>query len=196
MKTGEYKTPNIEPSQSFKFKDEELDFNITDFWKWNQSDLVENRNRGVLAEYLVKQALNINSKSRLEWDSYDFETDDNIKIEVKSSAYIQSWEQNKYSRITFNIKPTRKYIENGFSNDEERQSDIYIFCLLHCKDLNVINPMKLEQWTFYLTKTETLGKKLGEQKTVGISTLELIGAVKCEYKNLKTEFIKLRKELT
>ncbi|MGB0864197.1 MAG: hypothetical protein ACPG19_08915 [Saprospiraceae bacterium] len=197
MKTGEYKTPDINPNEAFKLKSKKLDFNITDFWKWTLSDLVENRNRGILAEFIVKEALQIKSSSRIEWDSYDFETVKGVRIEVKSSAYIQSWKQNEYSTISFNIKPTHKYTGNNqFSEDKKRQSDVYIFCILAHQNFNTINPMCLEQWEFYMIKTKTLDKELKEQQTIRISTLEIIGAIKCDYNNLKKEFDKLEQELS
>ena len=56
--------------------------------------------------------------------------------------------------------------------------------------------MCLEQWEFYMIKTQTLDKELKGQQTVRISTLEVIGAIKCNYKNLKKEFDKIEKELS
>ena len=45
-----------------------------EFWIWNQSNLIENRTRGILAEYIVKEALCIKDGLRIEWDSYDLMT--------------------------------------------------------------------------------------------------------------------------
>ncbi|MDM8523410.1 hypothetical protein QUF80_08570 [Desulfococcaceae bacterium HSG8] len=39
--------------------------------------------------------------------AYDLETHDGIKIEIKSAAYVQSWHQKDYSKITFRIPKTR-----------------------------------------------------------------------------------------
>ena len=62
------KTVPIEPSDRFKFNDQDLNFSIVDFWKWNQSDLVENRNRGILAEYIVTLSSQIaNQGAYSEW---------------------------------------------------------------------------------------------------------------------------------
>mgnify|MGYP000572001102 CR=1 FL=1 len=127
MKTDEYKTPDINPNEEFKLGEKGLGFNITDFWKWTLSDLVENRNRGILAEFLVKEALQIKSNTRLEWDSYDFETKKRIRIEVKSSAYIQAWKQNEYYKISFNIKPTHNYIENNQLSKDKKGNLMSIY---------------------------------------------------------------------
>ena len=61
---------------------------ITDFWKWYGSDLVNNALRGNLAEYIVGLALGQQNKIQEGWAAWDL-TYTGIKIEVKSSGYIQ-----------------------------------------------------------------------------------------------------------
>lgn len=119
----------LEPSERFKFNNESLEISIVDFWKWNQSDLIKNRNRGILAEFIVKSALCIEDKTRLEWDAYDLESKDKYKIEIKSAAYIQAWEQTKESSIQFDIAPKKQLQpDNNYSEEKVRTADIYIFC--------------------------------------------------------------------
>ena len=100
----------IEPKtgvEPFSFEGQKLDFKLTDFWSWSQSDLLNNTLRGILAEYIVRQDLGIEKPTRTEWDTYDLETKDGIKIEIKSAAYLQSWKQTNLSKISFNIAPTK-----------------------------------------------------------------------------------------
>src|SRR5918993_183824 len=81
---------------------DELPFTLRDFWCWSTSDLLNNTTRGVLAEFLVATALGIPTAGvREPWAAYDLETQDGLKVEVKSSAYLQSWFQKKKSAITF-----------------------------------------------------------------------------------------------
>lgn len=47
--------------------------------------------RGVIAEFLVASALGISGDMREAWSPFDLLTEDGIKIEVKSSAYVQQW---------------------------------------------------------------------------------------------------------
>ena len=101
MKLPEIKARRKEGYEKFTFNGKELHFNIKDFWSWNQSDLLENRTRGILSEFIIKQALDIKSDQRIEWDHYDLMFNKGNKIEVKSAAYIQTREQQKYSTITF-----------------------------------------------------------------------------------------------
>ncbi len=62
---------------------------LIDFWKWSVSDLVSNATRGVLAEFIVATALQIDpSKVRDEWAAYDLSTNEGIKIEFRSAAYL------------------------------------------------------------------------------------------------------------
>ncbi len=179
----------LDPNELFKFHNRSIGFPIVDFWRWNQSDLIENRNRGILAEFIVKSALRIEADTRLEWDAHDFETNDKIKIEVKSAAYIQAWEQTKLSAIQFDIAPKKQLQkDNNYSEDRVRSADVYIFCLLHHKDQDSINPMELSQWTFYLVLTKDLDAVIPMQKSISISTIEMLPHRKCDYAKLRETF--------
>jgi len=173
-------------TENFRFENENLNLKISDFWIWNQSNLIENRTRGILAEFIVKQALNIKDGIRTEWDSYDLKTESGIKIEIKSAAYIQSWDQKKYSNIQFGIAQTIGELGNSeYDGKLKRWSDFYVFCLLKNKDQNTINPIDLSQWTFYVLKTEILNEKIPTQKTIGLNSLLRLNPIKCNFNELK-----------
>lgn len=76
---------------------------LQDYWRWSGSDLVNNVGRGVLAEFLVANALGQTKEPREEWGAFDAEVPGSGTVEVKSAAYIQSWKQEDYSRISFDI---------------------------------------------------------------------------------------------
>lgn len=64
--------------------------------------------RGVLAEFIVAQALRIDmTVGREEWAAYDLHTADGVTVEVKSAAYVQSWAQRRPSSILFNVSKKR-----------------------------------------------------------------------------------------
>ncbi|AFC26133.1 hypothetical protein [Saprospira grandis] len=188
----DYTPPNLEEDTAFLANSKSLAFKLLDFWKWNQSNLIENRTRGILAEFIVKMALDINSPSRLEWDAYDFETQTEkgkVKIEVKSAAYIQAWAQKKLSSISFGIAPTKGLLQDGnYSETYKRQADIYIFCLLDHKDQATINPLDMDQWCFYLAPTSLLDKELGPQKSLSLARLKKLGLKAVKYSDLKARF--------
>ena len=81
--------------------------NKQEFWEWAYDDLLTNTTRGVLAEYIVAKALGIGDTKRVEWDQYDLEID-GVGVEVKSAAYVQTWEQSKISEIAFSIRAARR----------------------------------------------------------------------------------------
>ncbi len=153
--------------------------NLTDFWRWMGSDLVTNTMRGTLAEYLVALAVGAADGVREEWAPYDVETEDGIKIEVKSSAYLQSWPQKKESAPRFGI-PRRQVdvaIAEEHANEQKRRSDVYVFCLLrHRENKATLDPLDMAQWTFYVLPTATLDDRLGDQKEIGLNTLEELRA--------------------
>ena len=189
MNLEEIKTLPKNPDETFQFNSQNLDFRLVDFWRWSQSDLIENRNRGILAEFIVRQALEIKYPTRLEWDAFDLITDDGVKIEVKSAAYIQAWKQERHSAIQFGIEPTRGLLEdNNYSEEKLRRADIYIFCLLGHKDQVTINPMNLDQWVFYVLSTKILNERFPNQKSISLNVLKTLNCHECNYGQLKLRF--------
>lgn len=171
-------------------------YNLLDFWRWSVSDLLSNATRGRFAEFIVGTAIGINSENlRDEWDAYDLITDDGIKIEVKSAAYIQSWDQKRFSTISFSIKPTKYWdAETNIYRDEpKRHADVYVFCLLKHKDKNTIDPLKLEQWDFYVLPTYRLDNYQRSQSSITINSLEKLTNPK-KYSELKDEITKAYEE--
>lgn len=142
------------------------------FWSWAYSALLDNVSRGVLAEFLVASALGV-AKPRSVWGLYDLTSKEGTKIEVKNSAYIQSWEQEKYSPLEFDIKQKKKWMEEtGWSDDPQRHSDVYVFCLLAEKDQDKIDPMNVGQWEFYVVSTSEIDDRAGKQKTITLRSLK------------------------
>ena len=175
----EIQTEQKSGKEKFLFNGIEQDYSLIDFWIWNQSDLIENRTRGILAEYIVKKALEVKSNDRIEWDDYDIITDTGVKIEIKSAAYIQTWEQTKYSNISFDISVNKR-------SNFERKSDFYVFCLLDCKTQNNINPLNLEQWTFFVVETTEINNVLQSQSTITLNSLKRkLKNVECKYNEIK-----------
>lgn len=157
---------------------------LVDFWRWMGSDLVSNSYRGILAEYLVGLAVGAKSiKSqdgiREEWDTFDLESDSGIKIEVKSSAYDQTWHQKKPSSISFSIAPTKGWdYENEVRLSERgRWADVYVFCVLEKSVSGRPDPLDIRQWTFYVLPTSKLNESLGSQQTIALNSLKQLDPV-------------------
>ena len=99
----------VKHSGKEKFSDSKgtLEFNLLDFWQWSMSDVISNATRGILAEFIVAQAIGVAKEGvREEWAAFDLVSKEGTKIEVKSAAYLQSWQQKDFSKITFRTPKT------------------------------------------------------------------------------------------
>lgn len=187
--------PNLEASQvtrqtgrePFTFKGENTGDQLLSFWQWSSSNLLDNALRGVLAEYIVGTALNATDGVRVEWDAYDFHIPDGPRVEVKSSAYLQTWKQKAYSTISFDIAPKRTYDyeTNAYSSDSLRNADVYVFCLFTHRELASANPLQLDQWEFYCINSSRLNDELGPQKRLSLSRLLALKPSRALYPELK-----------
>ena len=156
------------------------------FWSWAYSDLADNTTRGVFAEYLVATALNAADGTRREWDSVDIRTPEKWRVEVKSSAYLQTWDQDEMGRISFSIAPSTGWDaeEDEQSTERRRHADAYVFCVLHHQDKPTLDPLDLSQWTFYVLATRVLDERLPEQKGIRLSSLLKLGPAQTDHPGL------------
>ena len=124
-------------------------FDVLDFWRWSTSDLVTNTTRGVLAEYIVTRALGLPTAGvREAWRAFDLKTEDGLRIEVKSAAYVQSWSQKRLSTIQFVVPKSLGWDAdtNVMETQAHRHADVYVFALLAHQDKATIDPLNLAQW--------------------------------------------------
>ena len=173
----------LDGSELFRHDGFSLPHSVADFWRWAYSNLAANNLRGHLAEFLVASDLNVNQNVRVEWDDCDLHTESGIKVEVKSAAYLQTWNQSKHSVISFGVAPSRAYDNkiNARKSEAARNSDVYVFCLLAHKDKSTLDPTDLNQWEFYVLPTETLNTKLKNQQTLSVGRLMSLKPGKCRY---------------
>lgn len=127
------------------------DSRVRDFWSWTLSDLRANTVRSLLAEFLVAQAVNADSRPRVEWDAYDVLTPDGYKLEVKSGAYLQAWNQAKLSTITFTGLRGRTWSpEAGYAPEGTYNADAYVFAVLTTTEHSTYDALDLQQWAFWV----------------------------------------------
>ena len=161
-----------------KFRDgsNKLDFNLLSFWQWSSSDVVSNYTRGILAEYIVGKALGCikDDDVRDEGRAYDLDTQAGVRIEVKSSAYVQSWKQSRLSKISFNVPKTFGWDRetNKFDKEKKRQADVYVFALLFHKDKKTVNPLDISQWEFFVLPTKVLDERERSQHSITLPSLK------------------------
>jgi hypothetical protein len=156
---------------------------VGDFWAWAYSDILTNTTRGMFAEFLVGSALGvIDSVPPAGWEDFDLLYCAN-KIEVKASAYIQSWHQNAFSDIRFDIGERGSWDADTDSwlPERKRSADCYVFCLFFEKDRKMVNVIDTAKWHFYVVSTHQINEALGSQKSVGLNGVEsLTNPVKIE----------------
>lgn len=177
-------------SEQLIFKDKELGSSVLDFWSWAYSDLIRNVNRGAFAEFIVLEAMNNQSgitpprtNFRVSMDAYDLLSPDGIRVEVKSSAYIQAWESEHPARISFRIAPAKSLDSSGnYSADSQycRHSDVYVFCVWTAmsREQNILD---LSLWDFYVIATKILDQKVPNQKTITFQSLLSLQPRKVNY---------------
>jgi hypothetical protein len=156
------------------YRGAEVGATLRDFWSWACSDLISNAMRGVLAEYVVGVALGcVAGSTRLEWDLTDLRTPAGVRVEVKSSAYVQSWRQERLSTISFDIRPTLGWDAgaNSYATERRRQADVYVFGVFTATDKAAADPLNLDSWDFYVMSTDRLNAAVGEQRSINLSSL-------------------------
>lgn len=165
-----------------------LGVTLLDFWRWSSSDLVSNATRGVLAEFIVASALGIKLDGvRDEWGAFDLTTPEGIRVEVKSSAYIQSWSQRNLSLIMFRVPKTRAWDADTNVQEKEarRQAQVYVFALLAHQDKSSIDPLNVDQWRFFVLPAKVLDARTRSQHSITLRSLEKLAGQAISYNELR-----------
>lgn len=156
---------------------------LSDFLAWVSLDLMNSVTRSILAEYIVASALNLDGtgqKSNIPYRINYY----GISVEIKSSAYIQSLQENTpLAAPIFGIAPTYDWDFNDVVK-RERKAQVYVFCLLDCLNLASADPLRLEQWKFYVLPTSVLNEHCGDQKTLTLNALKSLSPTEATYGTL------------
>ncbi len=173
-------------SEPFLANTQPTGIDVLSFWQWSSSNLLGNAMRGILAEYIVAAALGCHRGTRTEWDGFDVKTPNGIRVEVKSSGYLQSWTQTKLSKIQFSIKSAHGWdaLNQKRSSAKTRQSDVHVFCVLAHKSKQSVDPLNIDQWDFYVASTATLDEEMEGQKTISLKNLLKLDVRKATYHEL------------
>ena len=189
-----------EPTEKFHVEGGCPGATLRDYWRWSSSNVLDNTERGIVAEFLVANALGLTDKPRVEWGSYDLKTSAGTKIEVKSSAYLQSWHQKKRSAIVFGIARRKEAWDpnTGVSQTHDppvRFADIYVFCLLKHKNKPTVDPLDTEQWEFYAVSTSRINEKKPRSKTIGLQPLRDLAGPPVPYSDLAATITKIAESI-
>ena len=154
-------------------------FSVLDFWQYGFSNLNSNVLRGVLAEFLIENALKDKKEIliRNPWGDWDAMLENGTKIEAKCCSYIQDWDQDKLSKISFaGLKRKSLYWSSAVSEyprqPEDYKSDIYILSLLKHQDPQTLDILDMDQWCFYVLKKDDLKRITNDGKSISIGKLQ------------------------
>lgn len=174
--------------EKFMFYNIEQGFSVKDYWQFQFSNMIDNL--GYVAEFLIAKALGKEKPENCNgWTVYDLEYEGK-RIEVKATSYYQSWKESHAisEQRTFSIRKTHvKYQDSA--TEMIRQNDIYIFCLLNGKTKEEANPLKLENWEFYIVPTSVINELCGNQKTISLGRIQKITGMQegISYDRIKQE---------
>lgn len=159
-----------------------IDATVLDFWRFAMSDLKTNNVRGYLAEFLVARAVGATGP-RVEWDSFDVLSPEGIRIEVKSSAYVQSWAQRRPSQITFSgLRGQRWTPQGGYSAESTYNADVYVFAIHTAKSHDAYDPLDVSQWQFHVVTAETIATT--NQRSIGVASLQRLAGAAVSWSEL------------
>jgi hypothetical protein len=175
-------------------------FSVREFWRYGFSNLNSNVMRGVLAEFIVENALNEKDiiGVRNPWGDYDVLTEEGVKVEVKCCSYIQDWNQDKFTVIRWaGLKATPLYWSSAVAAQvsdaiPDYKSDVYVLALVDHQDPATLDLLNLNQWRFYVLSRERLREVARNGGSVSLSQLtksniasvgyvQLVGAVASIY---------------
>ncbi|MFF2546028.1 hypothetical protein ACFVUY_26125 [Kitasatospora sp. NPDC058063] len=123
---------------------------VLEFWRYAMPDLRTNTTRGLLAEFLVHRAVGA-VRRNAEWESFDVLAPDGLRIEVKTSAYLQAWGQRRLSEIRFSRLRGRTWTpEDGVAAEQSYNADVYVFALHTARTHDDYDPLDIGQWDFYV----------------------------------------------
>ncbi len=130
---------------------------VRDFWAWAMGDLRLNATRGMLAQFLVARAVGDTRPNDEGWGDFDVLSPEGIRIEVKSSGYLQSWAQKRPSIIVFSSLTGRSWSPaTGYSESRQVRADVFVFAVQTCKCVDDYDPLDLTAWDFYVVPGSTI----------------------------------------
>jgi len=152
---------------------------VRDFWAWALGDLRLNASRGMLAQFLVAKSAGDTGLRDDGWGDFDVLTPGGIRIEVKSSGYLQSWNQARPSTITFGGLWGRSWsTETGeWSAEPTARADVFVFAVHTCQDHSLSDHLNLAFRLFYVVPSAKIYEL--RQKSIRLNRLISLPSVEC-----------------
>ena len=161
---------------------------VTEFRSWAMGDLRMNTVRGYLVELMVAKAVGSPSPARVEWAPFDVEAADGTRIEVKTTAFLQSWSQTRQSIPSWTFRSvgaSSTWDEEVGANvaiDPAGRVDVWVFALQTCTEPAEYQPLDASQWNFRVVPHRQL--LAAGQTSARISTFDRLGIHPVGYEQL------------
>ena len=162
-------------NEPFKEGNQDLGFNVLDFWRYAYSNLIDIEPE--IAEFLVGHALGLERPTnKVYWTPFDIQYGE-MKIEVKATGYTHTWTKKQSKMRRFDIK----------SSKEGRQCDIYVFCLIgeYGEEPEAVDPLNLTNWKFFVVPRSVVDESCGQEKSISLDKLLALGYTPISYKKIK-----------
>ncbi|MFH1694703.1 MAG: hypothetical protein ABH880_03045 [Patescibacteria group bacterium] len=168
------------------------DFSVLEFWQYGFSNLNSNVLRGVLAEFIVENALKDKIKIGLRnpWGDYDVETEDGVRVEVKCASYLQDWDQKDFSRIVWSgLKGKELYWSEAVKSfadlkQKDYKADVYVLALFNHKDPETLDILDMNQWRFYIFTKEKIKEITNNGLSVSLTKLNRLDVKPYRFKEI------------
>jgi hypothetical protein len=149
---------------------------LGDFWAWAYSDVMENVQRAIYAEFMVATSLGIADGVRVGWRSYDLQYGKK-RIEVKASAYVQSWRTARPSKIIFGVGKRLEMDEltAAYGTVPARIADVWVFALFEPQTHPAGDILDTGLWQFHVVDTSALEARIGDAKSASLATIQAFG---------------------
>ncbi len=171
-------------------------FSVLEFWRYGFSNLNSNVLRGALAEFIVENALygNEDIDVRNPWGDSDVIAPDGKKIEVKCCSYIQDWDQNDYSRISWSgLKAKHLFyasLDRSLVNQSIKErpidykSDIYVLSLFKHQEHATLDILDMDQWCFWVLTKDKIKEITKNGNSVSLIKLEKFNLESISFRDL------------
>lgn len=178
-------------------------FSVLEFWRYGFSNLNSNVLRGAFAEFIVENALRTSEQIdvRNPWGDSDVIAPNGKNIEVKCCSYIQDWDQEDYSRISWSglkAKPLfyastdRSLVNTKLSERPiDYKSDIYILSLFKHQDHMTLDILDMEQWCFWVLTKDKIKEITKDGNSVSLIKLQKLNIKPVSFNELNKTILSL-----
>ena len=162
-------------------------FSVIEFWRYGFSNLNSNVLRGAFAEFIVENALRTSHDIdvRNPWGDSDVISTDGKKIEVKCCSYIQDWDQDDYSRISWSGLKAKHLFYASLDRSSVSQkledrptdykSDIYVLSFFKHQDHATLDILDMDQWCFWVLTKEKIKEITKNGNSISLVKLQKLG---------------------